>query len=268
VPYENTGKIYIKNLQREKKNIKVTFSNDEEILIDEDVALDYYLFVNKEIDEKTIRLIKKSAKMAEALKYAYKLLGKSSYTKFEVKEKLRKRHYPNEIIEEVIKKLLDFNYLNDEQYVKEFAQLMESKGYGPKRIEDTLKKKGVNYKLLANITYHEDVQMNNLKINIQKLQKKYANLNYFQKYQHILNSLLLAGYETEFIKPLLDELLAKDDQSEKEVLKKDLNKLLQKYKGKLHIGNTRQEIISKLLKKGYNYYAVMEELKEIDFNEN
>lgn len=268
MPYENTGKIYIKNIQREKKNIKVTLSNDEEILIDEDVALDYYLFINKEIDEKTIRQIKKSAKMSEALKYAYKLLGKSSYTKYEVKEKLRKRHYSNEIIEEVIKKLLDFNYLNDEQYVKEFAQLMESKGYGPKRIEDTLKKKGVNYKLLNNITYHEDVQINNLQINIQKLQKKYANLNYFQKYQHILNSLLLAGYETEFIKSLLDELLTKDDQSEKDALKKDLNKLLQKSKRKLHGGNTKQEIISKLLKKGYNYYAVMEELKEIDFNED
>lgn len=268
MPCENTGKIYIKNLQREKKNIKVTLSNDEELLIDDDVALDYYLFINKEIDEKTIRQIKKSAQMSEALKYAYKLLGKSSYTKFEVKEKLKKRHYSTEIIEAVIKKLLDFNYLNDEQYVKEFAQLMESKGYGPKRIEDSLKKKGVNYKLLTGIVYHEDVQINNIKNTIQKSQKKYANLNYFQRYQRILNSLLLAGYDTDFVKLYLDEILTRDDQSESEALKKDLTKVLQKYQRKHGNKNLRQEVISKLLKKGYNYYAVLEALKEMNFNED
>jgi len=56
----------------------------------------------------------------EALKFAMKLISLRKRSAFEIKERLRKKKFEDDIIEEVLQELENYKYLNDEEFAEAY----------------------------------------------------------------------------------------------------------------------------------------------------
>jgi len=97
----------------------------------------------------TINQVLESDTGKKALNKALILLGKRAYTINQIRQKLEKKNYPNEIVEAVIKYCLEMGYLNDQEYVRQWISMHNRiKPIGRKRILYELKLKGVDKEII------------------------------------------------------------------------------------------------------------------------
>jgi regulatory protein len=67
-----------------------------------------------------------------------------SRSQAEVRTKLSASGYADSVTEQTIRKLRELNYLNDDAFAESWAQYrVKNKGYGPRRIEQELRAKGI-----------------------------------------------------------------------------------------------------------------------------
>ena len=80
------------------------------------------------------------AAFTSALRY----LGYRARSAAEVKNYLRQRGAADTVLDAAIKKLRGFNFINDESFARNWAlSRAQSQGYGPRKIEQELRTKGV-----------------------------------------------------------------------------------------------------------------------------
>ena len=82
--------------------------------------------------------------------YALYLLGYRDRSKNEIVKKLKEKNYDEEVIEEVICYLKEKNLLDDQKFAKEWANYSIKKGFSRKRVEQELRKKGVEEEIITN----------------------------------------------------------------------------------------------------------------------
>lgn len=75
---------------------------------------------------------------------AAKYLASRMRTCEEMNEYLKKKGFGEEEIAEVIREFIDFGYLDDEQYCRQYIKYASDKGKGSKRIRQELAEKGVD----------------------------------------------------------------------------------------------------------------------------
>lgn len=70
-------------------------------------------------------------------------------TEQEVRQKLQKKEHSDIVADQVIERLYELGYLDDAAYAREYVRgRLASKGYGPVRLRQELKKRGVNDHLI------------------------------------------------------------------------------------------------------------------------
>lgn len=75
---------------------------------------------------------------------AMRLLGVRDRSCFELKERLKKKEFPEAVSDRVIAWLLEYNYLNDERFAFAFARSrVENKRFGQFRVRRELSLKGI-----------------------------------------------------------------------------------------------------------------------------
>ena len=128
----------------------------------------------------------------------------------EVKEKLYSYGLYKEDVEELISRMIEENYLNEERYAIMFAGgKFRAKNWGRVKIRYELKQKGVsNYclqKALASIddTDYEEILQ---KLFDEKLRSLKSEKNIFIKKRKIRDFLLQRGFESELISALIHKL--------------------------------------------------------------
>ena len=263
---ENTGKIYVIELAHKKGKVVMHLSNGDSLNINEDIILEYYLYVNKELNASTIRKIKESAEMHDTLQKAYNILAHGLYTKKEIKDRLTRKKCNPIIVDKVIKKLISLNYLNDQKYLEEYLSFAKNKGYGPKKIKSELVKKGISDHLIATINF--DNQEEDIEVQVEKTLKKYQSYNYQKKYQKVYNHLILLGYSSSIIKEVLEKKISIDEDKEIDLLRKEIDKSISKFQKKFSPNEIEHALITYLMKKGYKYATIYEVLKEYDYYED
>ena len=190
----------------------------------------------------------------EAYYKALKYLSIKMRTNLEITKYLS--NYPSNIIDKVITKLYEENYLNDELYITSYINdqiNLNNKGYN--KILKELELMGFDSNTISyylNLVDH-NTWLNNINKYITKKNKhnyKGSSKNYKLK---ILNDLLNKGYFKEDITKFLDNLDVRDDKSNiiKDYDKAYLN-LSKKYQGR----ELEYKIKNKLLSKGYDYQTI------------
>lgn len=118
------------------------------------------------------------------------MLNTRGFSEAELRKKLSQRCYCDEDIDEAIKKLLDYGYLNDNEYAKSLARRMHEAGKASKRIAYELEKKGIDKEIARNAANeYKDTSMESaLKIaekftiktekDLNRLGRKLATLGY------------------------------------------------------------------------------------------
>jgi regulatory protein len=84
----------------------------------------------------------------KAYAYALRLLARMDYPSGKLAEKMKARGASNATIDSTLGKLEKLGYVNDEDYIRRFAEEKSRQGYGRRWIEASLRKKLLSVELI------------------------------------------------------------------------------------------------------------------------
>lgn len=87
-------------------------------------------------------MLKNSVKQS-ALQYVVYLLSRRDYSERELRQKLGQKEYAADEIEHAIAKVQDNQWQSDERFCASFIRNRAAQGYGPLRIKQELRQKGI-----------------------------------------------------------------------------------------------------------------------------
>lgn len=77
------------------------------------------------------------------------MLARRDFSQFEISQKLKTKGYSEDIIAPILTDLSQSGYLNDQRYTENFIRSRRTRGYGPERIRQELKIRGVTQETIA-----------------------------------------------------------------------------------------------------------------------
>lgn len=130
---------------------------------------------------------------------------------WEIELKLRDFDLIPEAKEEVISKLYQYGFINEERFTLQFVRgKFKQKKWGRNRLRMELKKRQIPEKMIQN-AFRSEIDLDQYEKTLRNLtQKKYESLKLerdsFKKQQKIKNYLAYKGYEFDLIQDVLNEL--------------------------------------------------------------
>lgn len=233
-----------------KKKVSIYF-NEEKIDITLNTYTDFHLFVGKTLQEKEYKEIQNRDALDSYMEYALKSLSASHISEKALIEKLLKKGATQKQINFIVKEMKRLSLLNDDELLDDYLEIAKYKHLGEKRIKEELYKKGLPGEKIESLSF--DNQLDDAVANLPTLERKYASLNYEARKKHIYDNLLRLGFSYEIASSALLKIKDKDARVEKEALKADMKKTINKYKTKFNGRELREKVINYLMSKGYKY---------------
>ena len=148
----------------------------------------------------------------QAMKFAMKLLNVRKRSVFEITKRLRQKKFAEDIINQVVKKLLEYKYLNDEEFAE--AYINDRVNFNPRGsflIKKELREKGIAKDIIAKKTAELLPEKKELKLAKKAAEKKLKYLNKdLEKnkiYQKIGAYLQAKGYSSYIIREILEDII-------------------------------------------------------------
>lgn len=162
------------------------------------------------IDEEKLKKIAYEENLINCKETALKIIERSYKTKKEMEKRLLEKGYNLEEINETLKFLERYNFINDESYTKAFIK-DKTKTQGKQKIKYALKNKGVSEEIIEEELSNLDMKKEKEKANILALKKyniliKRENDKYKIK-EKIIRFLISRGYNYEVAKDAVKEML-------------------------------------------------------------
>jgi regulatory protein len=169
--------VEIRELKR--KRIKVIFDNDAAYLLNQLMLMEAFLYVGKEMTEEEAEALIDVSCKKDAFGIALNYVGYQARTVKEVDRRLQKEEYDQELIKEVLNRMIEEKYLNDETYAVEYYQQNRER-YGIRRIRYKLNEKGIGEMILDKIHMEDDL-MSAIRLTEKKYGEKLGLLDYTLK---------------------------------------------------------------------------------------
>ncbi|MBM4264123.1 MAG: regulatory protein RecX [Deltaproteobacteria bacterium] len=149
----------------------------------------------------------------DAFQRALRYLGHRPRSEAELRSHLRQRGYDDHAIDRSVARLRELNYLNDGNFARSWtAAKVTSRGYGPKRIENELRTKGIKPAVIRDAVV-EAFSAGEEKRNAKRLiARHYRNLDLkdAKQLQRAAAFLLRRGYSSQVIYEVLKFSLEAD----------------------------------------------------------
>lgn len=191
----------IEKYELTKKNIyNVYLSNGEVLELNGKVITDNELLIKKDIDKELYDKLKRDNTICILVDTSVKYIDRRLRSINELRDYLKNKEEDTIIIEEVIDKLIDYKYLDDDRFTKAFIKdKLNFTNWGDYKIKNELKRLGVNEEIIYNNMTSIDDNIFYERINkiIDKdisINKKYSGIKLKNK---IYNHLLTLGYSKE-----------------------------------------------------------------------
>ena len=191
----------IEKYELTKKNIyNVYLSNGEVLELNGKVITDNELLIKKDIDNELYDKLKRDNTICILVDTSVKYIDRRLRSINELRDYLKNKEEDTIIIEEVIDKLIDSKYLDDDRFTKAFIKdKLNFTNWGDYKIKNELKRLGVNEEIIYNNISNIDDNIYYERINkiIDKdisTHKKYSGIKLKNK---IYNHLLTLGYSKE-----------------------------------------------------------------------
>lgn len=191
----------IEKYELTKKNIyNVYLSNGEVLELNGKVITDNELLIKKDIDNELYDKLKRDNTICILVDTSVKYIDRRLRSINELRDYLKNKEEDTIIIEEVIDKLIDYKYLDDDRFTKAFIKdKLNFTNWGDYKIKNELKRLGVNEEVIYNNISNIDDNIYYERINkiIDKdisINKKYSGIKLKNK---IYNHLLTLGYSKE-----------------------------------------------------------------------
>ena len=246
------------HLKAQDYEVAIQTPNQHVVLlpVHEELVLKFRLVEGKELDECQITELNGKLDLGRAYQYALNLLSRKSYTTAQIYEKLEAKEYEIEIIQEVLKRLVDVGLLNDEQYTSSYINHQVILGKkGPNKVKQELLQKGISDRLINQYmpVYEEEIQIEHatkLANQVVRMNTKYGP--HFIK-QKICQHLMTKGFNRSVIDKAIENIkLVEDSEEENPILVKEIEKLYRKHH-RLMGYEKKTKVVQSLMRKGFSY---------------
>ena len=129
----------IKKYPKFKDSFKVVLDNDFSVVIDAETIVKFALKKDLFISDLEFDSVVKHSGSNRIMSYALYLISHKAYSKKSLTDKLLEKGFVSEDIERVIKKFIELNYVNDENFAKNLAEYLKNKSKGTFYIKNELK---------------------------------------------------------------------------------------------------------------------------------
>lgn len=252
--------MYIEKFKKDKKNLyKVYLSNDDTILLYDDVIVKYNLLVNKNLSDKLYEEVIQYNSFLEGYYKAIKYINTKLRTEIEIRKYLDKLCISKKNIDKLINKLYEDNYLNKDRYLVAYINDQYNlSNNGPLKIKKDLVGLGYSENDIDEYLYKYEWNDRIDGIIEKKIRLNHRLSNNSLKTK-IINDIMKLGYDKEVIL----EKLCYIDLNDDDILFKELSKIKKKYSNKYSEVELEYKVINYLYKKGFN----IEDIKRC-YNEN
>lgn len=200
--------IFITKVERKGKKVQLTFSDSTILKLSSDLFKKYNFISGEELDENSLERLKKENEFFESKISALRFLSIRNHSRNELRQKLLKKKFSEDIIEKVLNELSQLSYLNDRKFAEQFFNELIGKHFGPLKIKNEMMKRGIDKQtideILQNYFNDEDSQKEVILSYLQKnkFPKKLKSKNELQK---IYNHLISRGFSSSVIVKALRE---------------------------------------------------------------
>lgn len=234
-----------------KARYKITFDDDSDLILYENVVLKHVLLIGKQVDESLKQKIMLDHGVATPYYQSLNYINTRLRSKEEVRVYLLKKDHDESLVNETISRLEEEGYINDKLFVESFVNDKINLTYdGIYKIKRGLEKYKVDDEIIDNVTSNVHEEEMNKKID--KLIAKQVRLN--TRYtgnvlkNRILNYLLTLGYDKYTV---LEKLNHHDFKGNGD-LEKEYNCLFKKYAKRYDKPKLMLVIRQHLFQKGYD----------------
>lgn len=250
------SKISTQKKRTDRYNIFIDNGKGEEygFSVDEDVLIKHGLKKGMELGDLLLSEISYSDDIRKAYNTAVSYLARMMRTEAEVKKHLFDNEIDEVIIQEVIHKLYEFQFLNDEQLAFAYVRTqMKTTDKGPSVVKRELKEKGVSDASieLAMEEYSFDHQLEKAIALCEKYMRKNKQESQRVIKQKLDQLLYRKGYGSEIIGAATDQIQSTSHDEELESLKYQAEKLSRKY-SKYTGYEYEQKMKQALFRKGFS----------------
>lgn len=226
----------------------------------EETIIKYQIFKGNEFTNNEIQEILDEENTNSLFNKTINYLSYQARSINEVKKYLESKEASIEEIENIIEKLTDLNYLNDEIYAKSQLDYAIRTNKGPKYLEQKLVQKQVDESIIFETVrnYSYEIEATIIDNILDSLITKYKTNPIRKQKNKIYEKLLRDGFSSEVINEKINKINFIDESFE--TLIKDLKNLLRKHE-QLDEKKRRSVIVSKLMNKGYDYSHIQEAMK-------
>ncbi len=243
-----------------KDKYKITLDDNKEIELYEDVIVKNNLLLNKEIEDDKLDALLKQNEEEKNYFLALKYISIKMRSIKEIKNFLSKKNVSNNVIQNIVKRLIKEGYLNDALFVKAFINdQINLTLNGPIKIKNELLKHDINKDVIDEEI--SKIDNNLIKEKLNKLLKKQLKIkkgSYNSVKNKLINHFINLGYYKEDI---LNEISLLDIKTDDTKLKKDYERLYSKYKSKYNGDRLNYFIMQKLYLKGYTKEDISKVIK-------
>jgi len=201
--------------------------------VDEDVLIKHQLKKGMELDEFSLSEIGYQDEIRKAYNIAIQYLSKRMRSEKEIRQSLAAKEIDEVIIQEVVLKLFEFNFLNDEEYAVAFVRtLMNTTDKGKEVVKQELWEKGISENLIEQALqeYPYEDEFNKALTLSEKFVKKNTSDSSKIVKQKLEQLLMRKGYSRGTIKEAIAETeIEKTVDEEFEAIRKHAEKAHRKY---------------------------------------
>ncbi|QSX05036.1 RecX family transcriptional regulator [Sedimentibacter sp. zth1] len=203
----------ITSIEYQKKNnkrVSVFLDNKFAFGLDLEIYLKYNLSKGVKLDDEFIEKILKAEDFSKALNYSIALLTRKDRTEKEIITKLLEKDYEKNIIDNVITKLKEYNYINDTIYCEKYIndKLKFSKN-GINKIKNGLYQKGVDKGIISqkiSMIDKEQEYERALAIAEKKI-KTYKEMEMIKIKSKLFRFLVSKGYDFDVANKVISQLI-------------------------------------------------------------
>lgn len=179
--------------------------------IHEDLVVRHGLRVGTRLTSEDIREIESDEAYVDAKQTALDYLAYKPRTEQEVRRKLRKQDVSRPVVDDVIARLHELEYLDDESYAHDYAHnRFSSKKYGPVRIRRELEERGIDRHLAETAVDELFAEKSARGAAWEHAEKRWPRLtdedDPRRRRQKMYRYLRRRGFTSDTIRPILNEL--------------------------------------------------------------
>jgi SOS response regulatory protein OraA/RecX len=262
VPSDNIGK-RITDLKFLRNGVQILFDDHSSFIIDTSTLIEFYLYKDKLIDDKTYKAVKKAGEFLPYKKYLEQLLAKGRYSESQIRLKLKAKKALDSVINELVFYAKSNGLIDDLSLKNDLVDYYLQKHVGIKYIQSILRTKGFASSIIETIEISDKVQEKSASIQLEKLSKKLQKKPYLARKEMVYRILKDKGFEDSIIHHVLSNLSSNDDDVVELQLEKDYSTAMRKYQKKYKDWDLNHRIFIYLKTKGYNNQDIKKKMGAI-----